>query len=106
MHREPENAIPQIESITADSLFTGRSQTVRLTVQATDKDEDLLSYIWSASAGTFNDSTRVSVEWRAPNKAGAYIIRVTVSDEEADVMDSVGVVVSQRAPGADAGAVG
>ena len=73
------NTAPIISSLTpsAESVERGESCTVSCT--ATDPDDDILTYDWSATGGTVS-GTGNSVTWDAPDTAGTYTVSVTVSD--------------------------
>ncbi|MFW6102086.1 MAG: Ig-like domain-containing protein [Chloroflexota bacterium] len=55
------------------------SGTCQIVCTASDRDGDNLSYNWSASGGNIS-GTRASVNWTAPDSAGAYNVTVSVTD--------------------------
>lgn len=56
------------------------SREALLTCDATDADSDNITYTWSATGGMLAGSGP-EVLWTAPDKAGDYMISVTVSDD-------------------------
>jgi len=76
------NYPPRIKSLAADSSTVLFGQSTTLFCMAEDRDNDPLTYTWSAGGGTINgDSSQVS--WTAPALPGTYAIRVIVEDSEA-----------------------
>jgi hypothetical protein len=76
------NHNPVITGITAapaDSTVPGG--TIRLKVTATDEDNDPLSYVWTATGGTFSNAAAESTVWTGPTAAGSYTAKATVSDD-------------------------
>ncbi len=60
------------------TVEAGRSVTV--TADAQDPDGDVLTYRWSAPAGSFQNAANRQTLWTAPQQEGAVPITVTVSD--------------------------
>ena len=57
------------------------NQTVTLSVTASDPEGDGLSYAWSTTVGSLNQTTGTSVVWTAPaTSSGTAQVTVTVSD--------------------------
>jgi len=75
------NQNPVIKQITADSYDIPASYTALITCNATDPNEDPLSYNWTADGGTI-ESHSASASWKAPAILGSYLIKVIVSDVE------------------------
>jgi len=77
---EPPNSAP---SLTAIALAPGGPYAGGLAVSAqvtgTDSDGDTLSYVWSATGGSFGGSGR-SVTWTSPRASGTYTIACVVND--------------------------
>ena len=73
------NHSPAISSVLANppSIETGKQSTI--SCQASDPDNDPLTYSWSANAGTFTGSGS-TVQWTAPANSGTYAIQCEVSD--------------------------
>ena len=62
---------------TRQALETGKQSTI--SCQASDPDNDSLTYSWSANGGTFTGSGSTA-QWTAPATAGTYAIQCAVSD--------------------------
>ena len=73
------NKPPEINSLTADAVWTLRSGSLNVTCDATDPDGDELSYEWTATGGNIS-GTGPDVTWTAPNEVGTYNITVVVTD--------------------------
>lgn len=68
-------------SVSCDPCEVEVEDEVRLRANASDPDNDPLSYSWSAPRGRFIGSTsEATVRWRAPDQAGSVQIRVEVTD--------------------------
>lgn len=96
----PVNAAPVIQSLqTSQDTVMGVGTLVKLTASATDVDSTLtpFSYTWScadpACANQFDTSTGTTVYWRSPAIAGAYALKLTVSDGQLSATQSVKVTV-------------
>jgi hypothetical protein len=74
-----ENHAPYITSLTASKDWTTPSDSIEVTCIASDADDDVLSYEWTASGGDISGSGAV-VNWTAPEEIGAYDIWVKVKD--------------------------
>jgi formylglycine-generating enzyme required for sulfatase activity len=98
----PANRAPVIESVTADPQNVGLSESTVLQCAATDPDNDVLVYTWSAEDGTFpNGAAGTIVFWQAPGDTGTYPVTVRVSDGELtdnETIDISVIVISNRAP--------
>ena len=65
---------------------------------SSDPDMDVLSYSWSATAGSFNDPTLVSPVFVAPNNVGPVTVTLMVDDGNGGTdMDSAEVLVFDEA---------
>lgn len=75
------NEGPVIQSIsaTATTVQTGGSLTVQSVAQDPNVG-DTLSYLWTASAGSFANPTHPSSSWTAPATAGLVTLTLAVSD--------------------------
>ena len=75
------NRPPVIESLVTDKannkMLKGTSCSI--TCDATDPDDDRLSYSWSTARGGISGSG-ATVTWTAPNEARTFTVMVTVSD--------------------------
>lgn len=78
------NELPVIDSLDTDPAGTtvvNAGDTLTIMCTATDSDEDVLTYNWSADAGTFIDPTAgSSVIWVAPEQSASVSIICTVTD--------------------------
>jgi predicted phosphodiesterase len=79
----PVNRAPKILGVWQSSTSVKTSETVELTVTASDEDGDSLNYHYSATAGTIT-GTGKSVTWQAPTATGTFTISVWVSDGKLD----------------------
>ena len=73
------NHAPSIQSLVADADWTLASGSIGFTCQASDSDEDELSYEWSATGGTIS-GTGPAINWTAPQQVGVYYITVAARD--------------------------
>ena len=73
------NVAPSISTIQKSVAYTTTNGTVQLTCLATDPNGDPLTYIWTATGGTFNTQTRTTT-WTAPNTEGVYTITAKATD--------------------------
>ncbi|MCD6376812.1 MAG: T9SS type A sorting domain-containing protein [Caldisericaceae bacterium] len=95
----PGNLPPRIKALAAknQTVFKGDSTIIYCTAQ--DPDGDFLSYVWSATGGSFHGQG-AAVSWKAPEEAGQWAIYCKVSDTNGGV-DSAKIsisVVSNHAP--------
>jgi len=65
-------------SLPASDLYIFEEYEISAT--ATDSDNDLLTYKWSADGGTLNNPNINPVKWEAPGVPGTYHITVEASD--------------------------
>jgi hypothetical protein len=73
------NRAPTIDSLLADIDWTTPSGTIQLTCAASDPDDDVLTYQWTATAGDISGTGSV-VNWTAPQEVGVYNVTVVVKD--------------------------
>src|SRR5512136_2723756 len=73
------NHEPAIISLQADPERVAPSGTVQVVCNATDSDDDELSYGWSADGGAISGEG-AAVTWTAPGAVGSYNVTVIVSD--------------------------
>ena len=76
----------------ASVILGGSSLAVAL---ASDPDGDQVTYLWSVEGGAMLDSTAGSTTWTAPDTAGAFWLRVEVSDGVFTVEDSTRVLAGE-----------
>jgi hypothetical protein len=74
-----ENMSPIIGSLIADSSWTIPSGILEVTCNASDSNDDVLSYEWSATEGNISGTGAV-VNWAAPQEVGIYDVTVVVDD--------------------------
>ncbi len=93
----PDNTAPVISDLTASKTACDYGESVTITATVIDADGDPISYTWSATRGTHNDTGATSV-WTAPNEAGVQTITLTVSDGVNDsVTKTVQITVGTQA---------
>ncbi|MCF7802510.1 MAG: T9SS type A sorting domain-containing protein [Candidatus Marinimicrobia bacterium] len=91
---EAINHPPVIEDLTVSHLGIALGDTVSLACQASDPDNDSLTYTWSCAGGEFLNDTDSLATWIAPNTPGYYRIFSQVSDSRGGfARDSLGLVV-------------
>jgi hypothetical protein len=73
------NRPPTINNLIADADWTLPSGSLQVTCDASDTDDDELSYEWSTSGGDIT-GTGPEVIWTAPEEVGIYNITVVVRD--------------------------
>jgi hypothetical protein len=73
------NNLPVISSLVAGTDWTLPSGSLDVTCDASDADDDELTYIWSASGGSITGAG-CEVVWTAPEQVGTYAITVTATD--------------------------
>jgi len=79
------------------TVEVGRSSTV--TADAQDPDGDVLTYRWSAPAGTFQNPADRQTLWTAPQQEGPVPVTVTVADGKGGTAsDSVTIQVVRPRP--------
>jgi len=92
------NHRPAIAGLEAPEMVVP-SGTCQIVCIASDRDGDVLSYNWSASAGSIS-GTGAAVNWTAPNSVGTYNVTVTVTDGhgQGDAKQIAITVRANRAP--------
>lgn len=106
VNQEPANQSPQVQIREADTTVVARNGRVRLTVSASDEDDDPLRYEWTAGgAGSFTDSLSNTTLWIAPSEilgsSEFFLITVTIldsQDETEDPVETFLIKVVQRPP--------
>lgn len=73
------NSAPLISSILKSNEYVSTGGKIEFTALATDPNQDILTYTWTADGGTFTGMGRV-VSWMAPVTEGIYTIQVLVKD--------------------------
>ena len=104
-HQDLPNVPPVVQLAEADTTQVKRGGRVSLRVGASDEDDDPLTYLWQAEAGTFTDSTGNATDWIAPSQiegsSEVFLITVTIRDgdlETEDLRESFEIEVVQRPP--------
>ncbi len=90
---------PPVASCSADKsvVFVGSGDVVMVRADASDPDNDPLTYMWSADGGAV-DGTGAQVHWNSSGvSVGTYTVRVTVSDGRGGTAAcSAGIQVAPR----------
>jgi hypothetical protein len=96
-----KNKPPTINALWISDTTVQPGSTLSMSVTASDKDGDPLSYQWTSSCGgTFSAPTRASTSWQAPGVQTSCKLTVTVSDGRGGVATgSVAVTVAWRRTG-------
>jgi len=91
---ESKNHPPKIVSINATPLELSYGEYSRLSIVATDEDNDKLTYTWSSEHGYLDGVSGTSVVWHPPGPPsvpGKYTIQCIVSDGKDTVKGSVSI---------------
>ena len=92
------NHWPAIKSLEAEPEKVLPSGSCQIVCTASDRDDDELSYNWSASGGEINGEGD-TVTWTAPSSAGSYDVMVTVTDGRGgEAMRQVNIIVRANMP--------
>lgn len=93
---EPVNDAPVIASLAADLQVQplGKTQVI---CDATDVNNDTLTYRWTCTDGTLS-GTGAAVTWSAPAKPGSYMITVVVGDGKGGVAKKDVIVTVPERP--------
>lgn len=73
------NQAPVISSLTAQTQVCPSSIT-EIRCDASDPDDDAISYEWSCTGGNLSGTGKPVVSWIAPEQLGNYEVKVTVKD--------------------------
>lgn len=93
------NHRPAITSLAAEPERVLPSGSCQIVCTASDRDDDELSYGWSADRGGITGEG-ATVTWTAPNSEGSYNVTVTVTDGRGgEVMNQVTITVSYQSSG-------
>jgi len=89
---EPINSTPNIENITYSPSSPETNDSVTFNAIATDEDDDSLTYIWSSSGGTFdNSSTGNPINWHSTEQGEIEISCIVGDGKE---LDSTSISIS------------
>ena len=92
------NHRPAITSLEAEPSKVTPSGSCQIVCNASDRDDDELSYNWSASEGEINGAGD-TVTWIAPRSEGSYNVTVTVTDGRGgEVISQVTIEVRYNNP--------
>ncbi|RKI74842.1 kelch-like protein [Corallococcus sp. AB049A] len=76
-----DNEAPLIDFVAVNPSTVAAGGTVSLYASAHDPNpEDMISYAWSATAGTISAPTERFTSWTAPTSAGLQTVTLTVTD--------------------------
>jgi len=75
-----------------NNLFTG--ETTKVTCTAMDPDGEAVTYQWSAPGGTFASANASQTDYTAPQQAGSYVLKCSVSDAKGQRWATVSINVS------------
>ena len=92
------NLAPSISVFEAESNIVTPGAEVQIRLKATDLENDVLSYTWSATDGELTE-TQSGARWRAPQTERKYQIEVTVSDGENATTSAIDIQVWRTRPG-------
>lgn len=90
---EDPNEAPEVTDIVASDDAPLVGGVVTFSSSATDADDDDLTVLWTATAGTFASATLDEVEWTAPMDPVAVTITVTYSDGTDETSKSYDITV-------------
>jgi len=91
------NRVPVIKRIEADRYTVLVGDTVTVSVEASDPDEDELTYSWSANGGTFIKKNEAAVQWIAPAFEDVFDIAVAVKDKNGgEANDNLSITVTSN----------
>ena len=93
------NRPPLIDNITVSETAGKTPLTVNATVEASDRENDAIKYIWDFGNGDTKETTEPNVSYSYTD-AGAYKLKVTVADDKgAEVIsESTGIIAGNSRP--------
>jgi len=91
------NRAPTI-TVTCEPCSVGVGQTVRIAAAAIDPDGDVLTYHWTAPAGTLGDATQARTTWTAPQEEGSVALTAVADDGRGGIASDYVRIVIKRAP--------
>lgn len=93
------NRPPLIDNITVSETAGKTPLTVNATVEASDRENDAIKYIWDFGNGDTKETTEPNVSY-SYSDAGAYKLKVTVADDKgAEVIsESTGIIAGNSRP--------
>ncbi|WNG44853.1 kelch-like protein [Archangium minus] len=76
-----DNEAPLIDSLEASAISVPAGGSLSLVASAHDPNPgDVLSYDWTATAGSFSSPSEASTSWTAPDSTGIQSLTLTVTD--------------------------
>jgi hypothetical protein len=94
------NSAPEELAIKMEKCYVAAGGTVRLVGTAVDADEDVLTYRWSATAGSFPaGAVNDTVYWKAPASPGTVVITLSVTDQIDTKSIQQSITVCELLPG-------
>jgi len=94
------NHNPNISSVTANPSSINISGTSTLTCNASDPDNDPLTYSWTKTDGSISGSGS-SVTWTAPSTAGTYIVSCNTFDSKGGTAQQSTTITVSTPPQSD-----
>ncbi|MEO9660409.1 MAG: ThuA domain-containing protein [Maribacter dokdonensis] len=93
------NRPPLIDNITVSETAGKTPLTINATVEASDRENDAIKYIWDFGNGDSKETTEPNVSYSYTD-AGAYKLKVTVADDKgAEVIsESTGIIAGNSRP--------
>jgi hypothetical protein len=80
------NTVPFIDSVVASSSTVAPGDQIALGATGHDVDQgDVLTWSWTAAAGTFDAPATAVTKWTAPSTEGSYAVTVSLSDDHGGV---------------------
>ena len=95
---EGVNREPVVSDISISNPNPVTNTEYDISVTASDPDSDTLTFSWSVTAGTLNNSSGNPVKWKTPNAAGAYTIDLSVSDGKGHTVNKTKSVTVSTPP--------
>lgn len=79
------NYPPRIKSFASEKQVVIFNDSTKIYCTATDRENNPLTYQWSASGGSFSGTGSI-INWQAPSFPGSFLIICTVSDNQGGVV--------------------
>ncbi len=91
------NRVPVIKKLEADRYTVLVGDTVNVTVEASDPDEDEMTFSWSANGGAFINKHEAAVQWVAPLIEDVFDLQVSVKDKNGgEATDNISITVTSN----------
>lgn len=93
------NRPPLINEITVSETAGKNPLTVSATIEASDREDDAIKYIWDFGNGDTKETTEPQVSYNYED-AGVYKLKVTVADDKGEeaISESTGIVAGNSRP--------